>query len=130
MSSAGYSTSPVHWSRWSPSILAWPQSGQASLSATSSQWSYTPKKSCPVVRRKRATASALSRCLGIGPTVVRVSHGFPRLLNVWVKRSIFVKECGNNALYSFEGQEDFRLIRLDSLCGFFWSALSFPGILA
>ncbi|GFX50492.1 hypothetical protein TNCV_2421301 [Trichonephila clavipes] len=30
MSSVGYSSSPVHCSRWSPSILAWPQSGQAS----------------------------------------------------------------------------------------------------
>ncbi|GFX28458.1 uncharacterized protein TNCV_1152671 [Trichonephila clavipes] len=48
MSSAGHSTSPVHWSRWSPSILAWPQSGQASLAAPPSQWRYTPKKSCPV----------------------------------------------------------------------------------
>ncbi|GFW76151.1 hypothetical protein TNCV_2057981 [Trichonephila clavipes] len=28
-------------------------------------WRYTPKKSCPVVRRKRATASALSSYLGI-----------------------------------------------------------------
>ncbi|PRD33390.1 UNVERIFIED_CONTAM: hypothetical protein NCL1_17694 [Trichonephila clavipes] len=78
MSSAGYSTSPVHWSRWSPPILAWPQSGQTSLAATPSQWRYTPKKSCPLVRRKRATASALFRYLGIGPTVARVSHDFPK----------------------------------------------------
>ncbi|GFY18121.1 hypothetical protein TNCV_2045301 [Trichonephila clavipes] len=41
-------------------------------------------KSCPVVRRKRATTSALSRCIGIGPTVARVSHGFLRLLVFWV----------------------------------------------
>ncbi|GFV46266.1 uncharacterized protein TNCV_3231551 [Trichonephila clavipes] len=76
MSSAGYSSSPVHWNRWLPSILAWPQSGQASLAATPNQWSYTPKRSCPVVRRKRVTVSALSRCLGIGPTVTRVSMVF------------------------------------------------------
>ncbi|GFW67051.1 uncharacterized protein TNCV_4030711 [Trichonephila clavipes] len=84
MSSAGYSTSPMHWIRWSPPILAWPQSGQASLAARKSQWRYIPKKACPVVRRKRATASALSRCLGIGPSVARVSHGFQKLLVVWV----------------------------------------------
>ncbi|GFX75287.1 hypothetical protein TNCV_3043091 [Trichonephila clavipes] len=28
MSSIRHSSSPLHWSRWSPSILAWPQSGQ------------------------------------------------------------------------------------------------------
>ncbi|GFU37320.1 hypothetical protein TNCV_4273081 [Trichonephila clavipes] len=40
MSPVGYSLSTVHWSRWSPSILA-----------RLSQWRYTHKKSCPVVRR-------------------------------------------------------------------------------
>ncbi|GFV28215.1 e3 ubiquitin-protein ligase HERC2 [Trichonephila clavipes] len=64
----------------------------------SSQWRYTPKKSCPVVRRKQTTASTLSRCLGVGSTVVRVSHGFPKLLGVFFYHSrIFVKACGNNA---------------------------------
>ncbi|GFS96316.1 uncharacterized protein TNCV_16681 [Trichonephila clavipes] len=29
-------------------ILAWPQSGQASLAAMPSHWRYTPKKSCPI----------------------------------------------------------------------------------
>ncbi|GFX84219.1 hypothetical protein TNCV_3975661 [Trichonephila clavipes] len=48
MSSVGYSSSPVHWSRWSPSIMAYPQNGQASLAARPSQWRYTPKKSYPV----------------------------------------------------------------------------------
>ncbi|GFY18086.1 hypothetical protein TNCV_3385771 [Trichonephila clavipes] len=60
MSSAGYSSSSLHWSRWSPSILAWPQKGQASSAARSSQGKYIPKKSCTVVVRKRVTASALS----------------------------------------------------------------------
>ncbi|GFW48825.1 hypothetical protein TNCV_4244051 [Trichonephila clavipes] len=32
------------------------------------------------VRRKKQTASPLSRCLGIGPRVVRVSRGFSRLV--------------------------------------------------
>ncbi|GFY15912.1 hypothetical protein TNCV_1285571 [Trichonephila clavipes] len=41
------------------------------LADMSSQWRYIPIKSCPVVRRKRATASALSRCLGIRHTVAR-----------------------------------------------------------
>ncbi|GFV80269.1 hypothetical protein TNCV_4956721 [Trichonephila clavipes] len=50
----------------------------------SRQCRYTPEKSCPGVWQKRATASALSRCLWIGPTVARVSHGFPRLLVFWV----------------------------------------------
>ncbi|GFV44552.1 transposable element Tcb1 transposase [Trichonephila clavipes] len=34
--------------------------------------------SCPVARRKWAIASSLSRCLGSGPTMARVSHGWPR----------------------------------------------------
>ncbi|GFU31292.1 hypothetical protein TNCV_8541 [Trichonephila clavipes] len=34
------------------------QSRQASSAARPSQWRYTPKKSCPVIRRERATASA------------------------------------------------------------------------
>ncbi|GFX85301.1 uncharacterized protein TNCV_2675761 [Trichonephila clavipes] len=46
MSSVGYSSSPVYWSRWSPSILVWPQSGQASSAASGG---LLPKKSCPVV---------------------------------------------------------------------------------
>ncbi|GFT49308.1 outer dense fiber protein 3 [Trichonephila clavipes] len=43
--------------------------GIASSEAMPSQWRYTPKTSCSVVRRKRATASALSRCLGVGLTL-------------------------------------------------------------
>ncbi|GFV38882.1 hypothetical protein TNCV_192501 [Trichonephila clavipes] len=43
-------TDESHWIRWSPSILEWTQ------------------------------GSALSRCLGIGFTVARFSHGFTRLL--------------------------------------------------
>ncbi|GFW35888.1 hypothetical protein TNCV_1927191 [Trichonephila clavipes] len=35
-----------------------------------------PKKSCQVVRQKRETASPLSRCLGIGPTVARFPMDF------------------------------------------------------
>ncbi|GFV11050.1 hypothetical protein TNCV_2717951 [Trichonephila clavipes] len=38
------------------------------IAARPSQWRYTPRKSCPVVRRKRATESALSRFLEIGAT--------------------------------------------------------------
>ncbi|GFV32355.1 hypothetical protein TNCV_1676411 [Trichonephila clavipes] len=60
MSSTGYSSSPLHWSRGSSSILAWLKSGHASLEATPSQWKYTPKKSRPVVRRKRAAVLALT----------------------------------------------------------------------
>ncbi|GFW97760.1 hypothetical protein TNCV_1425231 [Trichonephila clavipes] len=45
-------------------------------------------KSCPIVKRKRATASALYRGLGIGPTVARVSHGFPKLFVFWVMQYI------------------------------------------
>ncbi|GFV84304.1 uncharacterized protein TNCV_1591631 [Trichonephila clavipes] len=86
MSSVGYSSSPVHWSRWSRFMLAWHQSEKASSAARPSQWRYTPKKSCPVVRRKRATASVLYRRLRIGPTVPRVSK---RLLVLWGHGSIF-----------------------------------------
>ncbi|GFU41707.1 hypothetical protein TNCV_1076121 [Trichonephila clavipes] len=55
MSSAGYSSSPVHCIRWLAFILAWPQKGQASSEARPNKCWYTPKKSCPVIRRKRAT---------------------------------------------------------------------------
>ncbi|GFW42718.1 hypothetical protein TNCV_473081 [Trichonephila clavipes] len=55
---------------------------QASFAATPSRWRYTSKTSCPVVRRKRASASALFRYLGIEPTVTRVSHGFPKLFGL------------------------------------------------
>ncbi|GFU13582.1 uncharacterized protein TNCV_938571 [Trichonephila clavipes] len=68
--------------------------------------------------RKRATASALSRCLRIGPTVTRVSHGFPKLLFIWVHGSIFVNVCGDDTLCSSEGQGNFRLSRLGSMFGF------------
>ncbi|GFU30048.1 hypothetical protein TNCV_3865051 [Trichonephila clavipes] len=43
-SSVGYSSSPVHWSRWSPSILTWPQNEQASSAARPIQWTCTPEK--------------------------------------------------------------------------------------
>ncbi|GFY16647.1 hypothetical protein TNCV_2787731 [Trichonephila clavipes] len=46
----------------------------------SSQWRYAPKQSRPMVRRKRVTASALSKFLGIGLTMACFSHGFPKLL--------------------------------------------------
>ncbi|GFW61338.1 hypothetical protein TNCV_4136561 [Trichonephila clavipes] len=45
------SSSPVHWSRWSPSILAWTQSGWALLAARSSQWRRNGSKVGQVVRR-------------------------------------------------------------------------------
>ncbi|GFX78781.1 uncharacterized protein TNCV_1919141 [Trichonephila clavipes] len=112
MSSVGYSSSPELWSRWSSPILAWPQSGLTSSAARPTHWRYTPKKSCPVVRRKQATASDLSKCLEIRPTVV----SFP-----WLSKSlcfldhdsIFVNECGNNDIYSSESQGDIRLRRLE-----------------
>ncbi|GFV54015.1 hypothetical protein TNCV_3724481 [Trichonephila clavipes] len=96
-------SSPVQWNRRSPSILAWPQSEQASLAARPSQWWYTPKRSYPAGRRKRATASALSRC--------HSGHSFPWLstvLGLLDHDSIFVNECGNNTLCSSENQGDFR----------------------
>ncbi|GFV87454.1 hypothetical protein TNCV_4034261 [Trichonephila clavipes] len=58
MSSVGYSSSPVHCSRWSPSILAWPQSGQAS-------GGILPKSHTLWLGKSGQTSSALSRCLGI-----------------------------------------------------------------
>ncbi|GFW19181.1 uncharacterized protein TNCV_255081 [Trichonephila clavipes] len=79
MSSAMYSSSPMHWSRWSPTILARPQSRQASLAASPSQWRCTPQKTCPLVMQKWAIVWALSRCLEIGTTVARITHGFPKL---------------------------------------------------
>ncbi|GFV66147.1 uncharacterized protein TNCV_2900731 [Trichonephila clavipes] len=108
MSSAGYSSSPVHWIRRSPSILALPLSGQTSLSATLSQWRYTPKMSCPVVRRKRVTSSALSRCLRIVPTVANLQWLF-LTLRFFGHIIIFVNVCGDNVLCSSERQGDFRL---------------------
>ncbi|GFW36712.1 uncharacterized protein TNCV_1220441 [Trichonephila clavipes] len=109
MSSVGYSLSPVHWSRWSSSILAWLQSGQAPLAVRPNQWRYTRKKSCPVVRRKRATVSAFSRCLGIGPTVARVFHGFPRLLVFWVT-IVYLSMDVEIMLFALQRfQVDFRL---------------------
>ncbi|GFX26835.1 hypothetical protein TNCV_1840081 [Trichonephila clavipes] len=118
MSSVGYSSSPVHWSRWSPSILAWSHSGKASLAAMRSQWRYIPKKSCPVVRCKWTTTSTLSRCLGIGPTVARVSPGFPKLFVFGVSGSIFVTVCGEDVLCASEGQGNFQLSQLGSPLGF------------
>ncbi|GFU52831.1 hypothetical protein TNCV_2254491 [Trichonephila clavipes] len=58
--SVGYSLSPVHWSRLSPSILAWPQSEQASLAARSSQWRYTFKKSSPVLKNSFSSKTPTS----------------------------------------------------------------------
>ncbi|GFU49854.1 uncharacterized protein TNCV_4686201 [Trichonephila clavipes] len=115
MLSVDYPSKTAQWSMWSPPILTWPQSAQASLAATPSQWRYTPKNSCPVVRRKRATATTLFRYLDIGPTVARVSHGFPRSLG---HDSTFVNECGNNALCSSESQENIWLSQLGSLLSF------------
>ncbi|GFV70619.1 uncharacterized protein TNCV_3842001 [Trichonephila clavipes] len=117
-SQIGYSSRPVLWNRYPPSILAWPQSGQASSAIKPRQWRCNRKKSCPIVRRKRATASALSRCLGIEPTVPGVSHGFPRLLVSLGQDSTFINVCRYNALWCSEDQGDFRLRRLGSLLGF------------
>ncbi|GFX88483.1 uncharacterized protein TNCV_2279511 [Trichonephila clavipes] len=122
MSSVGYSTSPVHWSRWSPSILAWPQIGQASSAARSSQWRYTLKKSSPVVRRKWATALSLTMCLRIGPTVASIPW-LSKALGFLGHDSIFVNKCGNNDLCSSDGEGDFRLRRLGSLDGLFICSL-------
>ncbi|GFU06488.1 hypothetical protein TNCV_351421 [Trichonephila clavipes] len=83
---------------------------EASLSSTPSQWRYTFENSCPVVRQKTATASALSRWLGIGPTVARVSHGFPKLFVLGPCQCICRCVGGDNAPCSSEGQIDFRLI--------------------
>ncbi|GFV10195.1 e3 ubiquitin-protein ligase HERC2 [Trichonephila clavipes] len=54
------------------------------------QWRYTLKKSCPLVRRKRATASALSSCLRILPTVA----SFPWLSKMPVPgKGYLLAEC-------------------------------------
>ncbi|GFW96027.1 hypothetical protein TNCV_957411 [Trichonephila clavipes] len=79
----------------SPSILAWPQSGQASLAAKPVE--VYSQKSCPMVRRKQATTLIFSRCLGIGPTLARVSQGSCQGLG---HDSIIVNECGNNMLFA------------------------------
>ncbi|GFV36379.1 hypothetical protein TNCV_2234261 [Trichonephila clavipes] len=97
-----------YWNRWSLSILAWLPSEHSSSSARPSQWRLTPRRSCPVVRRKRATASSLSKCLGIGPTVVRGSRGFPRLLIFWVK-VVHLSMCGDIMSFALlKGQGDFQ----------------------
>ncbi|GFX65572.1 uncharacterized protein TNCV_5083081 [Trichonephila clavipes] len=83
----------VHWSRWSPSNLAWPQRGQVSSAATSSQWRYTPKK-CLVVKQKYPKASDLSMCFGMSPTATRVSHGFPSLLGFGVTKELWFQQDG------------------------------------
>ncbi|GFU88579.1 hypothetical protein TNCV_4442561 [Trichonephila clavipes] len=89
----------------------------------SSQAKYTPKRSCPVIRRKKGSnLGSLSRCLGIGPLLVRVFHDFPRLLAFWFT-SMFVNESRNNALCSSASQEDFRLRQLDFLIGFLVGSL-------
>ncbi|GFW46188.1 uncharacterized protein TNCV_4210671 [Trichonephila clavipes] len=109
MSSAEYSTRPVNRSRWSLSFLAWSQTRQASLVATPSQWRYTPQRSCPEVKRNRETASALSRCLRIGPNVARVSHDLQKLFVFWVM-TVYLSKCVEMmifALLSVKG--DFRL---------------------
>ncbi|GFW85656.1 uncharacterized protein TNCV_853061 [Trichonephila clavipes] len=93
--------SPAHWIRWLSSILARPQNKQASSVARPIKWRYIPKTSDPVVRRKRATASALPRCLEIGPTVVRDSHGSPKFLALWGHSSVFVNVCGNKCSFVF-----------------------------
>ncbi|GFW44781.1 uncharacterized protein TNCV_4510951 [Trichonephila clavipes] len=72
----------MHWRRWLPSILAWSQRGQASLAARPNQWRYTPKRSCPVVRGKQATASVLFTCLAIEPTVARGSPWLSKALGL------------------------------------------------
>ncbi|GFU46423.1 intraflagellar transport protein 122 homolog [Trichonephila clavipes] len=57
---------------------------------------YSQKVMSGVVRRKRATASALSRCLVIGPTVARISHGCLGLLIFWVKAVYFCHHTSVN----------------------------------
>ncbi|GFV83832.1 hypothetical protein TNCV_387401 [Trichonephila clavipes] len=64
-----------------------------------------------------AIPSALSRYIAIGPTVARVSCGFPKLFVLLAHGSIFFTVCGVNALCSSEGQGDFRLSQLGSLLG-------------
>ncbi|GFU91378.1 hypothetical protein TNCV_2541461 [Trichonephila clavipes] len=85
----------MYWSRWTPSILSWPQSVHASSAARLSQWRYTAR-----VKRKRATASTLPQVpwdrtysgycfpglskalgfLGRGSTFVNVCRRFSSLL--------------------------------------------------
>ncbi|GFW89926.1 hypothetical protein TNCV_4196141 [Trichonephila clavipes] len=80
MSSPGYSSNPVHWSRWSPSILAWPRQQPCRASG-----SILPKSH---VRRlgksgKHSCASRdlyLTMCLRTKSTVAMISHGYPGLL--------------------------------------------------
>ncbi|GFU27973.1 hypothetical protein TNCV_3153281 [Trichonephila clavipes] len=119
----GFPRLVLFWVHCRTSVLAWPQSGQASSAARTSQWRYTLKKSCPVVRRKLATASALSGYLGIGTAVSKVSHGFPRLVLFLGHCRTFFSVCGYNALCSSEGQGDFRLRRPSSLIGFLVGSL-------
>ncbi|GFX48803.1 uncharacterized protein TNCV_3479871 [Trichonephila clavipes] len=52
----------------------------------------------------------------------RVSHGLPKLFIVWDYGNIFVNVCRDDALYSSEGQGNFRLSRLGSLLGFWVSS--------
>ncbi|GFT69349.1 hypothetical protein TNCV_2142641 [Trichonephila clavipes] len=77
------------------------------------------QKVMPGVMRKWATASALSRCLGIEPTMARVSKD----LSFLGHGSIFVNVCGNNTFCCSEGQRDFRLRRLGSLLCFLIDSL-------
>ncbi|PRD28555.1 UNVERIFIED_CONTAM: Serine/threonine-protein kinase BRSK2 [Trichonephila clavipes] len=95
----------------------------AALTARPSQWRYTPKKLCPVVRRKRPTALVLSRCLGVEATEARVFHGFPKLFVFFSHGNIFVNICGYNVLCSFDGQGNFQATRFGSLLRFWVSSL-------
>ncbi|GFV73342.1 hypothetical protein TNCV_4753141 [Trichonephila clavipes] len=80
MSSVGNSSSPVHCSRWSPSILhLYFRVGRPRQQSYQASGGIIPKSHARQSGKKWTTASALFRCLGIGSTVVRVSHGFPRL---------------------------------------------------
>ncbi|GFU41686.1 hypothetical protein TNCV_1076041 [Trichonephila clavipes] len=92
-----------------------------SSAGTPSQWRYASKKSCSVVRRQRVTASVLTRYLGIGPAVAKVSHGFPRFLFLGGHGSILVNVCGNPALCASEDQGD------SSPCLTSWLAPYFRG---
>ncbi|GFW91026.1 transposable element Tc3 transposase [Trichonephila clavipes] len=44
------------------------------------QGQYTSKMTYPVVRQTRPIVSAFCRCLRIGPTMAKVTHGFPSVL--------------------------------------------------
>ncbi|GFV46752.1 HTH_48 domain-containing protein [Trichonephila clavipes] len=57
-----------------------------------------PGKSCPMIRQKRALLS----CIEIGPTVTRVSHGFPRFFLCVLKRVT----PSNDVLSSFASDLD------------------------